>query len=175
MNLFLIFIIAVSLSMDAFSLSLAYGTLGLNKKDKFFLSFITGIFHFFMPLLGMFIGSLFFKIINIDTNIIIFIILSFIGMEMIISSFTDEEVKCFKVSSFFLFAFAVSIDSFSVGITFTDLDVSLFLSPFIFALTSFSFTYIGLLLGNKIARLVGKISTIVGGIVLIIVGVCYIL
>ena len=33
MNIILIFIIAVSLSMDAFSLSLAYGTLGLSKKE----------------------------------------------------------------------------------------------------------------------------------------------
>ena len=33
MNIILIFIIAVSLSMDAFSLSLAYGTINLRKKD----------------------------------------------------------------------------------------------------------------------------------------------
>ena len=33
MNIILIIFIAVSLSMDAFSLSLAYGTINLRKKD----------------------------------------------------------------------------------------------------------------------------------------------
>ena len=43
MNLFIILVIAVSLSMDAFSLSLAYGTLGLTKKEVTKLATIVGI------------------------------------------------------------------------------------------------------------------------------------
>ena len=170
MNLFLVILIAISLSMDAFSLSLAYGTLGINKKDKYLISIITGVFHFFMPILGIFIGNIIFNLIRIDPDILIFIILSFIGIEMIISSFKKEEVKVMKLPEFFLFAFAVSIDSFSVGITFTRSVENVLISPFIFSLTSFIFTYVGLSLGNKIARLAGKLSTIVGGIILIIIG-----
>ena len=34
MDLLLVIVVAISLSMDAFSLSLAYGTLGM-KKNKF--------------------------------------------------------------------------------------------------------------------------------------------
>ena len=49
-----IFLIAIALSMDAFSLSLAYGTLGLTKKEVNKLSVIVGIYHFFMPLIGLF-------------------------------------------------------------------------------------------------------------------------
>ena len=33
LNLFILLIIAISLSMDAFSLSLAYGTLDIDKKN----------------------------------------------------------------------------------------------------------------------------------------------
>ena len=40
MELFIIFVIAVSLSMDAFSLSLAYGTLALSKQETIQLSSI---------------------------------------------------------------------------------------------------------------------------------------
>ena len=76
-----------------------------------------------------------------------------------------------KLPEFFLFAFAVSIDSFSVGITFTKSIKNVLISPLIFALTSFFFTLIGLLLGNKIERLVGKLSTIIGGIVLMMIGI----
>ena len=39
----IIFIIAISLSMDAFSLALAYGTLNLNKKDIYKISITVGI------------------------------------------------------------------------------------------------------------------------------------
>ena len=61
MELLILFTIAVSLSMDAFSLSLAYGTLNLEKKDINNLSLIVGIYHFFMPLLGLFIGNIVLK------------------------------------------------------------------------------------------------------------------
>ena len=50
MEIFVIMIIAVSLSMDAFSLSLAYGTVNLDKKSCLKLSIIVGLYHFFMPL-----------------------------------------------------------------------------------------------------------------------------
>jgi putative Mn2+ efflux pump MntP len=65
MNIILIFIIAISLSMDAFSLSLAYGTISLSKKEIRLLSFIVGIYHFFMPILGMLLGKILFKEQNI--------------------------------------------------------------------------------------------------------------
>ena len=174
MDLFLVIVIAISLSMDAFSLSLAYGTLGMKNKDKYILSLIVGIFHFVMPLLGMFVGNVFLNFIKINPDIIVSVILSFIGIEMIISSFKEnDEVKLMKFYEFFLFAFAVSIDSFSVGITLTDLGKNVILSPIIFSLSSFIFTLLGLSIGNKIEKLLGKIATIVGGVILVIIGLVY--
>ncbi len=173
MNLFLVILISVSLSMDAFSLSLAYGTLGMSNKDKKLLSLITGVFHFFMPLLGLLIGNIILNFININPGVVVACILSFIGVEMIISSFKEEEVKKMKLPEYFLFALAVSIDSFSVGITLTEINTNLFFSPLVFALTSTFFTFAGLSLGNKIEKMVGKMSTIIGGIILVLVGVLY--
>ena len=174
MDLFLVIVIAISLSMDAFSLSLAYGTLGMKNKDKYILSLIVGIFHFVMPLLGMLIGNVFLNFIKINPDIIVSVILSFIGIEMIISSFKEnDEVKLMKFYEFFLFAFAVSIDSFSVGITLTDLGENVILSPIVFSLSSFIFTLLGLSIGNKIEKLLGKIATIVGGVILVIIGLVY--
>ena len=42
-----IFLLAIGLSMDAFSLAILYGTLGFTKHKMFILSIIVGIFHFF--------------------------------------------------------------------------------------------------------------------------------
>lgn len=174
MSILVVFIIAVSLSMDAFSLSLAYGTLNLEKKYMNLLSMIVGIYHFFMPLIGLYVGSTVLSIIKINPNIIVFLVLVFIGIQMIIDSFkSDKLVKLVKLKDLLLFGFAVSIDSFSVGIGLNTITDNYLLSVTMFSLSSFTFTYIGLLLGKKISEIIGKLATIIGGIVLIVIGIIY--
>lgn len=176
MNIILIFIIAVSLSMDAFSLSLAYGTISMSKKEIRLLSIIVGIYHFFMPILGMLIGKFIFNIMHISGDLIVLIIFSFIGINMIIESIRKEEkVKKMKLGEMILFGLAVSIDSFSVGIGINNISNNFIMCSSIFSIVSFLFTYIGLKLGNKLNQLIGKIATIVGGIVLILFGLIYII
>lgn len=170
----LLFLIAVSLSMDAFSLALAYGTLGMSKNEKILLSSIVGMFHFFMPLLGILFGKIIFNFIGFNSNLLVAGLLSFIGISMIISIFKENDVvKKMKVPDFFVFALAVSIDSFSVGITLLDMNVNPILAPFVFALVSGSFTFFGLHLGNKIEKLLGKIATVIGGVILTIIGISF--
>ena len=77
--------------MDAFSLALIYGTQGITKKHKILLSLIVGIYHFIMPLIGVAIGTVITKKILVNPNIIVGIILSLIAIEMIISSFKEED------------------------------------------------------------------------------------
>ena len=176
MNLILIFIIAVSLSMDAFSLALAYGTISMTKKEIKILSTIVGTSHFFMPIIGMLIGNFIFKIININKNLIVFIIFSFIGINMIIESMKKEEkIKKMKFGEMLLFGLAVSIDSFSVGIGINNISNNFIMCSIIFSIISLIFTYIGLKLGNKLNQLIGKIAPIVGGVALIFFGLFYIL
>ena len=170
----LVFLMAISLSMDAFSLALAYGTLGMNKRDKIILSLVVGIFHLIMPLLGMFVGELILSLFKFNADIVVAVILSFIGIQMIVSSFKkDEELKPLKFSEFFLFGLAVSIDSFSLGITLPNMGVNTIISPFIFAITSAIFTFVGLLIGNKIEKLLGKIATVFGGVILTLIGIIF--
>lgn len=174
MHFLIILTIAVSLSMDAFSLSLAYGTLGLKTKDMFKLSFIVSVYHFIMPLLGLFVGKIFLKLFPINPDVIVFIVLSFIGIQMIVESIKHEEVD--KKTSFLellFFGLAVSIDSFSVGIGLSSISHYYIICAIIFSISSFLFTYLGLILGRYISQLVGRISTIVGGVVLIFIGTFY--
>ncbi len=172
MNIFLVILVAISLSMDAFSLSLLYGTLGMDKKEKFCLSFITGVFHFFMPLFGYMFGSFLFSYFDVDSNFLVGVILSFIGGQMFLSSFKNEEVKKLEFGDYFLFALAVSVDSFSVGITLSSIS-NIIVGPLIFAMASFLFTFFGLYLGGRALKLFGKVSTIIGGGILVIIGLSY--
>lgn len=174
MNIILVFLIAISLSMDAFSLSLAYGTINLSKKEINILSVIVGIYHFFMPILGMFIGSYIIKYINVGQDLIILIIFSLIGINMILESRKEQEnIKYMKLEEMILFGFAVSIDSFSVGIGLNNISNNFILCSSIFSITSYIFTYIGLKLGKKLNQLIGRLATLIGGISLILLGILY--
>lgn len=176
MELLLVLTIAVSLSMDTFSLSLAYGTLNMPKKQKYLLSIIVGIFHFFMPLIGFAIGSYILNLIKINPEIIVGVILIFIGFQMLADNFKEEnEMKTMKMIDLFLFAFAVSIDSFSVGLTLNMVSENYLFSVISFAVCSFSFTLLGLTIGNKVKKSLGKIATSIGGAILIIIGAIYII
>lgn len=174
MQIVLVLLMAISLSMDAFSLSIAYGTLGLSKKNNLLLSIIVGIYHFFMPLIGLTIGSIILRHIKIDPDIIVFIVLFLIGIEMIIESFKEKEnLKHLNILEMLVFGFAVSIDSFSVGIGLNAIKIQPIICFFLFSFISFIFTFLGLSIGRKINKIVGKISPIIGGITLIILGFIY--
>lgn len=170
-----IFLIAVSLSMDAFSLALIYGTQGITKKHKILLSLIVGIYHFIMPLIGVAIGTVITKKILVNPNIIVGIILSLIAIEMIISSFKEEDKKfLLTIPGYLLFGLSVSIDSLTTGIGLSLITQKYIFSSFIFAITSLSFTFFGLNIGDRLNKKYGRISTILGGIVLFILGILYI-
>lgn len=174
MNIILVFLIAISLSMDAFSLSLAYGTLSMKKKQIMTLALIVGLYHFFMPIFGNVLGEFITNKINIGGNVIVLIIFVCIGVNMIIESFSSKEkVHELKFLEMLLFGLAVSIDSFSVGIGIKNISNNMLISSLIFSVTSFIFTYIGLILGNKINKLIGSIATLIGGIILILFGILY--
>ncbi len=102
MNIITIILIGIALSMDAFSLSLIYGTEGIIKKDRYILSLIVGIYHFIMPLIGLIIGTFITSKIVMNINILVGIILSIIALEMIISSFKEKKRE-FSFKSFRLF------------------------------------------------------------------------
>ncbi len=177
MNTFLMtIIIGISLSMDAFSLSLIYGTIGLNKDRILTLSIIVGLYHFFVPLLGLSLGNIITKYLIININILVSIIFTIIGIEMLISSLKEKKDKIFStLPGFFLFGLSVSIDSFSVGIGLKGINSDYLQVSFIFLLVSFLFTYLGSNLGNKLNRRFGEVSTIGGGLLLIVLGLYYLL
>lgn len=167
-------LIGISLSMDAFSLSLAYGTLNIKNKNINILTFIVGMYHFLMPIIGMFVGKKIVSLLPIESNILVFIVLFLIGIEMIIESFKeDKDIKNLTIIEMLLFGLAVSIDSFSLGLGLKAIYKYPYVAALIFSISSMIFTYSGLKLGTKINQKIGNISTILGGITLIIIGIIY--
>ena len=169
-------LIGISLSMDAFSLALLYGTYGLSKKDELMLSTIVGLFHFFMPLIGLRIGGLLDSYFAFNFNFVVGIIFTIIGFEMIMSSLKEEDIKFIvNIVSFLLFGFSVSIDSFTTGIGLKAINDNYFEVSFIFMLCSAIFTFLGLTFGNRLSRRFGNIATISGGVMLIGLAIYYVI
>lgn len=175
MKIITIILIAISLSMDAFSLALIYGTQGITKKHKILLAIIVGIYHFLMPLIGLTIGTYAERKIIINSNLLVGIILSLISIEMIISSTKETKEKfLLTIPGYLIFGLSVSIDSLTTGIGLPAITNNYIQTALIFSITSLIFTYIGLNLGNILNQKYGKISTIIGGLTLLTIGITYI-
>lgn len=85
-----------------------------------------------------------------------------------ILSFKEEDVKneLGGILDIILFAIAVSIDSFSVGIVLSLENKNLITAGIIFSIISATFTFLGLILGKFLSDKVGKISKVIGIIIL---------
>ena len=170
-SFFTILLIGISLSMDAFSLALIYGIQGMNQKQKIFLSIIVGIYHFIMPIIGLSFGTILDNINIISINLVSTLILIYIGIDLILSKSKEEDNFEISKLGFLIFGLSVSIDSLTVGIGLKAITNNYLLSSIIFSLTSLSFTYLGLTLGNIIGNKIGSYSKKIGGIVLIIISI----
>ena len=171
MKILSIILIAVSLSMDTFSLALSVGTSLTKRKDILFLSSLVGVFHFFMPLLGNAFGNEIKQIFNINPNLLLFYLFMFIAIEMVIDLFSKSE-KAFSLSLWqaILFAFSVSLDSFTIGIglkSITNNIIRIIFASFIFMIISAFFTYLGLKIGVYSFKKMGEISKIIGIIIIL--------
>lgn len=165
-----ILLIGLSLSMDAFSLALIYGIIGITNKQKIILSIIVGIYHFLMPLIGLNFGILIDSVSFINLQIISSIILIYIGIDLITSK-EEEHNLVTNILGFIMFGLSVSIDSLTIGIGLKTITNNYLLAAITFSLTSLIFTYLGLILGNTIGKKIGSYAKIIGGIILITIAI----
>lgn len=166
-----ILLIGISLSMDAFSLALVYGMIGIDNNKKIILSLVVGVYHFIMPLIGLTIGAIIDNISFINLHLIASIILIYIGIDLIISNHKEENIIFLSKVGFLIFGLSVSLDSLTVGIGLRGISNLYLLSSLTFSLCSMFFTYLGLILGHIIGNKIGPYSKITGGLVLIIIAI----
>ncbi len=175
-SIFFYILLAIGLSMDAFSLAIAYGTNGISKNKIIILSSLVGSFHFIMPNLGGILGHNFLKGFILYSNIITGLVFLFLTIQMILSCKDEEELSV--LNSFIeilLFSLAVSVDSFTIGIALSLENNSLIIAGLIFSTISFLFTFIGLILGRFLSKKSGKLSKILGIVILLLFTIKYLL
>ena len=176
MTIFEILLIGIALSMDAFAVSLSGAMVYTNLTPARKLSMPTafGLFQGLMPVAGFYLGSLFADIINRWSGPIAFVILGFIGVNMIREGFSKEEAEQARELTFkilILQAIATSIDAFAVGVSFAASGAPIFKAAPIITVTTFVLSLIAVFIGGRLGEKLGDRAEIAGGIILICIGI----
>jgi len=171
-------LIAIGLSMDAFSVSVCKGL--TTKKFSWRMALICGLwfglFQALMPMVGYFLGAQFQHLIESIDHWIAFGLLFLIGANMIREAVWGDkdndipENGSLSFKTMFLLAIATSIDALAVGVSFACIQVELWSSVLVIGVTTFLFSILGVKIGNLFGSKFEKSAEIVGGIILILIG-----
>lgn len=179
MTLVELFITAVALSMDAFAVAMCKG-LSVHKAEKKHL-LITGLyfggFQGLMPLIGYLAGYNFRGFVESFDHWIAFVLLSFIGFNMIKESLetaSDEVDDSFNFKAMFPLAVATSIDALAVGVSYSFLpgmETKIIPAIIFIGVTTFTLSAIGVRIGNHFGVKYKAKAEFIGGIILIVMGI----
>lgn len=176
MVLFDILFIAISLAMDAFAvcISAASGGMIRDKRAVFRLSFHFGLFQFFMPVIGWFIGIKILSYIETIDHWIVFILLAYVGGKMIQQSQSRESVinksNPSRGMNLVILSIATSIDALAIGLSIGVLDIDIWYPSVIIGLVTAALSLVGIRIGNSLGNKFGKRMELAGGIILIAIG-----
>ena len=187
-----VFLIGLSLSMDAFAVSVTDGLCyrNLTKVKGATIPLAFGLFQAVMPLIGYFVafglGQAFEEIFDKIDHWIAFILLAIIGGKMIYDAIKqlrskEEEIKekKYSVPEVLGQGVATSIDALFVGVSFAATEglknsiPNVLVGVAIIGVTTFVISLAGLLIGVKIGNVLKNksgIATLIGGLVLIGIG-----
>ena len=174
MSLTELFILAVGLSMDAFAVSMCKG-LALRHaapRDMLKAGAYFGGFQAGMPLVGYLLGAAFSDAISAVDHWIAFLLLGFIGVNMIRESRGEAE-ECsdaMDVRTMLLMAVATSIDALAVGISFAFLSVDILPAALLIGCTTFLLSAAGCYIGRAFGTRYKAGAELAGGIILIFIG-----
>jgi putative Mn2+ efflux pump MntP len=177
MNLLEIFLIALSMAMDAFAVCLSAGAQERTSgpRPTFRLAFHFGLFQFLMPVVGWFAGTTIERYITAYDHWIAFGLLAYVGGRMIISGFNQEADPQKNDPSrgwtLVLLSIAVSIDALAVGLSLGIVGITIWTPAVVIGVVTGLVSWLGLRLGNKLGEKFGKRMEIAGGIILVLLGV----
>ena len=171
-----LFLIAVSLAMDAFAVSVGKGLSLKSVRPRHAMSagLWFGGFQALMPIIGFFLGCSFAHIVERVDHWIAFGLLALIGINMIRETLSDDNEghdADFGFRKMFIMAVATSIDALTIGVSMAFLNVNIWLVAAVIGVVTFALSAVGVSLGSKFGARVGSRAGILGGAVLICLGI----
>ena len=181
MTLLEIFLVGIGLSMDAFAVAICKGLAmpTINRKQTLLIAAYFGVFQALMPLTGWLLGSQFARHVTKMAPWIAFVLLAWIGGNMIRESLSkkeeDEEVESAELrhKELFMLAIATSIDALAVGVSFSmvELAIPIGAAAALIGCTTFAISVGGVFVGHIFGARDKNRAEFVGGAILILIGV----
>lgn len=170
-----VLVLAVALSMDAFAVSVGLGSKNAKKTNVLGMTagIYFGLFQALMPLIGYFGGKGVFSWVESYAHWIAFFLLALIGGKMIYESVTEgieEDIARITHKVMLMLAIATSIDAMAAGFTLTLLEVNPFIACGIIGVTTFIFSWVGVLVGAKSGVWLESKAELLGGVILVAIG-----
>ena len=175
-------LLAIGVSMDVFAVSVCKG-LSTKKASPVHMAKCGvwfGGFQALMPLIGFLLGSLFAEAIVAVDHWVAFLLLGWIGVNMLKEAFSkEEECDCnneknadFSMKTMLTMAVATSIDALAVGISLAMAgDVNILTAILLIGLVTGLLSALGVKLGSIFGDKFEKKAQIAGGAILILLGV----
>lgn len=169
-------VVAAALSLDAFAISAALGTLRASRGRRavFRVAFHFGFFQFLMPLVGWILGSRLGTLVAQWDHWIAAALLLIIAARM---AYHREAAQAVMLEPgdptrglrLIGLSLACSIDAFAVGLSFSFVQRAIWAPAVVFGLFAAVGSLIGLWLGRAVAGLLGKSVERVAASVLVLV------
>ena len=171
-----IFLIAVSLALDAFAVSVSSGISvpGFGPRQAVKMGLWFGAFQFLMPLLGWLLGSSVSQYIEAVDHWVAFGLLAVIGGKMAWESLRrgcgeeGEAPPDLSARRLCVLAIATSIDALAVGVTLAFLSVNIIPAVSFIGVTTFILSVAGVKAGNLFGMKYKSKAERAGGIILIL-------
>ena len=174
-----IFLIAVSLALDAFAVSVSSGISipGFGGRQAVKMGLWFGGFQFAMPLVGWLLGTGVSQYIEAVDHWVAFGLLALIGGRMVWGALGqgagegEEASSDLSARRLCLLAIATSIDALAVGVSMAFMNVPVLLSAVVIGVVAFALSVVGGLAGRRLGTLFQRRAELVGGLVLVGIGV----
>lgn len=178
MNFIALLLLALAMSTDAFAAAIGKGATLQRPRfsDALRMGILFGVIEAITPLIGWFLGQFASAYVEAWDHWIAFILLAFLGLNMIksgLSNSDDEETDKTDKHSFLslvLTAIATSIDSAAVGVSLAFVNVSIVEAAILIGLATTVMVTLGVMIGRVVGNLVGHRAELLGGATLIIIG-----
>ena len=175
MELIELFLVALSLSMDAFAVSLCKGlSVGRPTPGQCLTCGAWfGGFQALMPLIGFLLGVRFQGVISSVDHWVAFVLLGLIGANMVREALGGDEEhvdSSFGPRAMLPLAVATSIDALAVGVTFAFLRVEIAPAVALIGVITLVLSAIGVKVGSVFGDRFQSKAELAGGVILILMG-----
>ncbi len=172
-----VFLIAVGLSMDAFSISVASGGIyrHLHLKHGLRMAAFFGLFQAVMPVLGFMAGKALESSIQCCDHWIAFGLLFVVGGKMFYEAFKIKEVESkpndpTNLAVVFALSVATSIDALAIGVTLSLITEHVIIAAVAIGMITFLISWSGWWIGQKLGGFFENKLEIIAGLVIIGIG-----